>query len=136
MNVGVIVQKKKTEQVEDLHKLIDDLMAELVFHKVDEEPRPQKLNATPKVKTIKCCPECYGGNLVRGMKLNYDKKHDLLYIKLKDCPNHYVDQLEDKYFDLWRDSETDEVVGAHIWNASEWFRAILRTTEEHTVLKK
>lgn len=61
--------KEKTEQVEDLHKLIDDLMAELGFHKVDEEPRPQKPNATPKVKAIKCCPVCYGGNLVRGMKL-------------------------------------------------------------------
>lgn len=61
---------------------------------------------------------------------NYDKEHDLLYIKLKDCPNHYVDQLEDKYFDLWRDSETGEIVGAHIWNVTEWFRTILRTAEE------
>lgn len=67
---------------------------------------------------------------------NYDKEHDLLYIKLKDCPNHYVDQLEDKYFDLWRDSETDEIVGAHIWNASEWFRTILKTAEEHSTIKK
>lgn len=42
------------------------------------------------------------------MDLNYDAEHDLLYVKLKECPNHYVDQFEDKYFDLWRDSETDE----------------------------
>ena len=67
---------------------------------------------------------------------NYDKEHDLLYISLKNCPNHYVDQLEDKYFDLWRDSETDEIVGAHIWNASEWFKMILKTAEEHSTIKK
>ena len=60
---------------------------------------------------------------------NYDKEHDLLYVSLRTCPNHYVDQLEDKYFDLWRDSETGEIVGAHIWNASEWFRTILKTKE-------
>lgn len=70
------------------------------------------------------------------MKLNYDKEHDLLYVNLKNCPNHYVDQLEDKYFDLWRDSETDEVVGAHIWNASEWFRTILKTKETQNNTKE
>ena len=70
------------------------------------------------------------------MKLNYDKEHDLLYIKLKDCPNHYVDQLEDKYFDLWRDSETGEIVGAHIWNVSEWFRTILKTKETQNNTKE
>ena len=67
---------------------------------------------------------------------NYDKEHDLLYVNLKNCPNHYVEQLEDSYFDLWRDSKTDEIVGAHIWNASEWFRMILKTAEEHSTIKK
>ena len=79
---------KKTEQVEDLHKLIDDLMVELGFHKVDEEPRLQELNATPKVKTIKCCPVCYGGNLVRGMKL-YKKVTDEPAIKFYEVPVVY-----------------------------------------------
>lgn len=69
-------------------------------------------------------------------EFNYDKEHDLLYVSLKNCPNHYVDQLEDKYFDLWRDAETDRIVGAHIWNASEWFRTILKTAEEHDTVKK
>lgn len=67
---------------------------------------------------------------------NYDKEHDLLYVKLKNCPNYYVDQLEDRYFDLWRDSETDEVVGAHIWNASEWFRTVLKTVEANSMDKE
>lgn len=67
---------------------------------------------------------------------NYDKEHDLFYVSLKNCPNHYVDQLEDKYFDLWRDSETDEVVGAHLWNASEWFRTILKTKETQNNTKE
>ena len=79
---------KKTEQVEDLHKLIDDLMAELGFHKVDKKPCPQELNATPKVKTIKCCPVCYGGNLVRGMKL-YKKVADESAIKFYEVPVVY-----------------------------------------------
>lgn len=80
--------KEKTEQVEDLQKLIDDLMAELGFNKVDEKPRPQKSNATPKVKTIKCCPVCYGGNLVRGMKL-YKKVADEPAIKFYEVPVVY-----------------------------------------------
>lgn len=63
-------------------------------------------------------------------EFNYDKEHDLLYVSLKNCPSHYVEQLEDKYFDLWRDAETDEIVGAHIWNASEWFRTILSKAEK------
>ena len=41
-----------------------------------------------------------------------------------------------KCFDLWRNSETDEIVGAHIWNASEWFKMILKTAEEHSTIKK
>ena len=60
----------------------------------------------------------------------------MLYVNLKNCPNHYVEQLEDKYFDLWRDSKTDEIVGAHIWNASEWFKMIFKTAEEHSTIKK
>lgn len=66
---------------------------------------------------------------------DYDKEHDLLYVSLKTYPNHYVDQLEGKYFDLWRNSETDEIVGAHIWNASKWFKMILKTAEEHSTIK-
>lgn len=68
------------------------------------------------------------------MDLNYDAEHDLLYVKLKECPNHYVAQFEDKYCDLWRDSKTDEIVGAHIWNASKWFRTILKTVKEHSII--
>ncbi len=75
-------------------------------------------------------------NQNREIEFNYDKEHDLLYVNLKNCPNHYVDQLEDKYFDLWRDSETDEVVGAHIWNVSEWFRTILKTKETQNNTKE
>ena len=63
-----------------------------------------------------------------------------LKVKVKHSPEvtpvvhgHF---LEDKYFDLWRDSETDEIVGAHIWNASEWFKMILKTAEEHSTIKK
>ena len=70
------------------------------------------------------------------MKLNYDKKLDLLYVSLKNCPNHYVDQLKDKYFSLWRDSETNENVGAYIGNASEWFRTILTTKETQNNTKE
>lgn len=72
----------------------------------------------------------------REIEFNYDKEHDLLYVSLKNCPNHYVDQLEDKYFDLWRDNETDEIVGAHIWNISEWLRTILTTKETQNNTKE
>ena len=62
--------KDKEEQVEDLYcKLIDELMMELGFPKVDEQPHPKKVNVTPEDKTIRACPLCLGGNLVKGMKL-------------------------------------------------------------------
>ena len=62
--------KEKEEQVEDLYcKLIDELMMELGFPKVDEQPHPKKVNVTPEAKTIRACPLCLGGNLVKGMKL-------------------------------------------------------------------
>ena len=62
--------KDKEEQVEDLYcKLIDELMMELGFPKVDEQPHPKKVNVTPEAKTIRACPLCLGGNLVKGMKL-------------------------------------------------------------------
>lgn len=85
--------KEKGEHMEDLHmgdlhKLVDELMMELGFHRVDEQPRPQKLNVTPKVKTIKCCPECYSGNLVRGMKL-YKKVAEKDAIKFYEIPVVY-----------------------------------------------
>lgn len=80
--------KEKDEHMENLYKLIDDLMMELGFHKVDEQPRPQTPNTTPKVKTIKCCPVCYGGNLVRGMKL-YKKVADEPAIKFYEVPVVY-----------------------------------------------
>ena len=54
------------------------------------------------------------------MRFNYEKKLDLLYVRLKNCPNHYVDQLKDKDFGLWQNSETDEKVGAYIGDASKW----------------
>lgn len=62
--------KEKEEQVEDLYcKLIDELMMELGFPKVDEQPHPKKVNVTPEDKTIRACPLCLGGNLVKEMKL-------------------------------------------------------------------
>lgn len=56
------------------------------------------------------------------MRFNYEKKLDLLYVRLKNCPNHYVDQLKDKDkdFGLWQDSETDEKVGVYIGDVSKW----------------
>lgn len=88
--------KEKDKHMEDLHKLIDDLMMELGFHKVDEQrfhkvdeqPRSQTPNMTPKVKTIKCCPVCYGGNLVQGMKL-YKKVADESVVKFYEVPVTY-----------------------------------------------
>ena len=62
--------KEKEEQVEDLYcKLIDELMMELGFPKVDEQSHPKKVNVMPEAKTIRACPLCLGGNLVKGMKL-------------------------------------------------------------------
>ena len=67
---GCDCSKDKEEQVEDLYcKLIDELMMELGFPKVDEQPHPKKVNVTPEAKTIRACPLCLGGNLVKGMKL-------------------------------------------------------------------
>ena len=67
---GCDCSKDKEEQVEDLYcKLIDELMMELGFPKVDEQSHPKKVNVTPEAKTIKACPLCLGGNLVKGMKL-------------------------------------------------------------------
>ena len=67
---GCDCSKEKEEQVEDLYcKLIDELMMELGFPKVDEQAHPKKVNVTPEDKTIRACPLCLGGNLVKGMKL-------------------------------------------------------------------
>ena len=67
---GCDCSKEKEEQVEDLYcKLIDELMMELGFPRADEQPRPKKVNVTPEAKTIRACPLCLGGNLVKGMKL-------------------------------------------------------------------
>ena len=67
---GCDCSKEKEEQVEDLYcKLIDELMMELGFPKADEQPHPKKVNVTPEAKTIRACPLCLGGNLVKGMKL-------------------------------------------------------------------
>ena len=67
---GCDCSKDKEEQVEDLYcKLIDELMMELGFPKVDEQPHQKKVNVTPEAKTIRACPLCLGGNLVKGMKL-------------------------------------------------------------------
>ena len=47
-----------------------------------------------------------------------------LKVKVKHSPEvapvvhgHF---LEDKYFDLWQNSETDEKVGVYIGDASKW----------------
>ena len=62
--------KEKEEQVEDFYyKLIDELMMELGLLRADEQPHPKKVNVTPEDKTIRGCPVCMGGNLVKGMKL-------------------------------------------------------------------
>lgn len=71
--------------MEDLHKLVDELMKELGFHKVDEQ---QEVNVAPKVKTTKGCPVCCGGNLVRGMKL-YRKVAEKDAIKFYEIPVVY-----------------------------------------------
>lgn len=74
--------------VEDLHKLVDELMMELGFHRVDEQPRPQKVNVKPRAETTKSCPVCRGGNLVRGMKL-YKKVAEKDAIKFYEIPVVY-----------------------------------------------
>ena len=81
--------KEKEEQVEDLYcKLIDELMMELGFHRVHEQPRSQKVNVEPRVETTKGCPVCCGGNLVRGMKL-YKKVAEKDAIKFYEIPVVY-----------------------------------------------
>ncbi len=85
--------KEKGEHMEDLHmkdlhKLVDELMMELGFHRADEQPYPQKVDIAQKTKTIKCCPVCYGGNLVRGMKL-YRKVAEKDAIKFYEIPVVY-----------------------------------------------
>lgn len=81
--------KEKEEQVEDLYcRLIDELMMELGFPKADEQPHPKKVNVTPEDKTIRACPECLGGNLVRGMKL-YKKVAEKDAIKFYEIPVVY-----------------------------------------------
>ena len=81
--------KEKEEQVEDLYcKLIDELMMELGFPKVDEQPHPKKVNITPEDKIIRGCPVCMGGNLVRGMKL-YKKVAEKDVVKFYEIPVVY-----------------------------------------------
>ena len=80
--------KEKGEHMEDLHKLVDELMMELGFHRADEQPYPQKVDIAQETKTIKCCPVCYGGNLVRGMKL-YRKVTEKDAIKFYEIPVVY-----------------------------------------------
>lgn len=80
--------KEKGEHMEDLHKLVDELMMELGFHRVDEQPRPQKVNVEPRAETVKDCPVCCGGNLVREMKL-YKKVAEKDAIKFYEIPVVY-----------------------------------------------
>lgn len=81
--------KEKEEQVEDLYcRLIDELMMELGFPKVNEQPHPKKANVTPEDKIIRGCPVCMGGNLVRGMKL-YKKVAEKDAIKFYEVPVVY-----------------------------------------------
>lgn len=82
--------KEKGEHMEDLHmkdlhKLVDELMMELGFHKVDEQP---KVNVAQEAKTIRACPQCLGGNLVGGMKL-YKKVAEKDAIKFYEIPVVY-----------------------------------------------
>ena len=81
--------KEKEEQVEDLYcRLIDELMMELGFPKVGEQPYPKKVNVTPEDKIIRGCPVCMGGNLVRGMKI-YKKVAEKDAIKFYEIPVVY-----------------------------------------------
>ena len=81
--------KEKEEEVEDLYcRLIDELMMELGFPKVDEQAHPKKVNVIPRVETTKGCPVCCGGNLVRGMKL-YKKVAEKDAIKFYEIPVVY-----------------------------------------------
>lgn len=85
--------KEKREHMEDLHmkdlhKLVDELMMELGFHRVNEYSCPQKVNVKPRVETTKSCPLCCGGNLVRGMKL-YKKVAEKDAIKFYEIPVVY-----------------------------------------------
>lgn len=74
--------------MEDLHKLVDELMKELGFHRADEQPRPQKVNVEPRAETTKGCSVCCSGNLVRGMKL-YKKVAEKDAIKFYEIPVVY-----------------------------------------------
>ena len=74
--------------MEDLHELVDELMMELGFHRVHEQPRSQKVNVESRVETTKGCPVCCGGNLVRGMKL-YKKVAEKDAIKFYEIPVVY-----------------------------------------------
>ena len=86
---GCDCSKKKEEQVEDFYyKLIDELMMELGFPKADEQPHPKKVNVAPEDKTIRGCPVCMGGNLVRGMKL-YKKVAEKDVVKFYEIPVVY-----------------------------------------------
>lgn len=86
---GCDCSKEKEEQVEDFYcKLIDELMMELDFPKADEQAHPKKVNVTPEDKTIRACPVCMGGNLVRGMKL-YKKVAEKDAIKFYEVPVVY-----------------------------------------------
>lgn len=50
------------------------------------------------------------------MNIDYDEKHDVIYIALKYCHSHYVDERvdENEYIDLHRSFDTDEIVGATV----------------------
>ena len=86
---GCDCSKEKGEQVEDFYcKLIDELMMELGFPKADEQPHTKKVNVTPEAKTIRACPVCMGGNLVRGMKL-YKRVAEKDAIKFYEVPVVY-----------------------------------------------
>ena len=86
---GCDCSKEKEEPAEDFYyKLIDELMMELGFPKVDEQPHPKKVNVTPRAETTKGCPVCCGGNLVRGMKL-YKKVAEKDAIKFYEIPVVY-----------------------------------------------
>lgn len=53
---------------------------------------------------------------------DYDEKHDVLYIALKNCPSYYVDErVDNDYIDLHCSFKIEKIVGATIWRASEFF---------------
>lgn len=68
------------------------------------------------------------------MRIDYDEKFDILYVSTKDeaYKHHYVDGCTDeKHVSFCRSFDNDEIVGAMISRASEWFEKYLAGVETY-----